>query len=153
MNAVQKRKAKKIAYRAEMRKKINFISKTSLDYAYRLDSIEGFDNKGRCYSHLTNFDRWQLKTYRMALETYRGNHGQFGLSDTTIITNYEEGWTRDAPHAGALFVSGPWTDLSDFWEHLRRVEDELTRYTRRERQRNPMLRNNSEFRTFRRPRA
>lgn len=151
MNVVQKRKAKKIAYRIAMRKKIKFIHSVQMDCWF--DSLDGFDNQGRCYSLLTNLDHWQLKLYHVALMTYPKNRGQFGLADTTMVWNVEEGWSRKAPEMSALFFFGARKDLSDFWDHVHQVEDELTRYTRRERQRNPKLKNDSEWRTFRCPRA
>jgi hypothetical protein len=151
MNTIQKRKAKKIAYRIKMREKIKFISRFNMDYFF--DSLEGYDRQGRLYIHVTNFSSWRMKMYQVALMTYPNNNGQFGLSDTSMVWNEEEGWSRNAPDMGALFVSGTAEDLSDFWAHYHRVEDELTRYTRRERQRNPGLNNVSKWRTFRRPRA
>lgn len=151
MNTSQKRKAKKFTYRRRMREKIAYIQSMSVDFWG--DSIDGYSRRGKYFSHLTNFVRWQLPVYRTALMSYRGNKGQFGLSDTSMVFNSEEGWSREAPEMGALFVSGPREDLSDFWDHFKQINDELTRYTRRERQRDPRLENNNQWRTFRRPRS
>lgn len=149
MNTIQKQKAKKFAYRTKMRRKIKYVAHLRFDYW----DCSGYSPTGVCFTHLTNFQRWQLPTYRMAILTYPGNKAQFGLSDTSMVFSDEEGWAHEAPDMRALFVSGPREDLSDFWAHFDRVSAELTRYTRRELLRNPALKNDSEWRTFRHPRC
>lgn len=128
INMNQKRKARKAVYMKQLRNKLVTIIQITIDHFYG-DTYDGYDIRGMCYTHLTNFSLWQREIYIKAVSTWKGPD-RFGISNYALYGDIDEGTNYQTDSMNALFISTR-TDLSAFWDHFRKVEAEIQRIQNR----------------------